>query len=437
MLAWVIAYFSTFANSFPRTIFLFTLFVIWGLYRGLYSKRFPFWTELKLLTVSIITIVLFFIIARVFEKDISAVFSSIQMGIVLLIATPISRTIFRLGLQKLGIWEVSTIIFGTNRNAFEAFEVLTRETSLGMKIIKFVQLDGSEADEEILGTGVDVIPLKQIFNENLKNIYCIIALEANQADERDQIIRKLSSQNVKHLFIIPAMRGVPLFQFETSHFLSRELMMIHAVNPLDRFMLRITKRFFDLIIATVLLIFLLPLFFILAIIISLDGHSPIFYQNRIGKKNTLFKCFKFRTMVFDAESRLKDLLNNDPDARNEWEENRKLKIDPRITKIGVILRKTSLDELPQLLNVIKGDMSLVGPRPVVEAELKLYGDDVSYYLKLRPGITGLWQVSGRNDITYEERVYLDAWYSRNWSFWVDFVILLKTPYILLMRRGAY
>ena len=142
-------------------------------------------------------------------------------------------------------------------------------------------------------------------------------------------------------------------------------------------------------------------------------------------------------MTVDAEARLQRLLEEDPAARDEWGRERKLRRDPRITGLGRILRRTAIDEIPQLWNVLKGDMSLVGPRPVVEAELERYGDEADAYLLVRPGITGLWQVAGRNDVDYGRRVALDAWYVRHWSFWNDLVVLFMTIPALLSRRGAY
>ena len=142
-------------------------------------------------------------------------------------------------------------------------------------------------------------------------------------------------------------------------------------------------------------------------------------------------------MVVDAEQRLHQLLASNPALQAEWEQDHKLKNDPRISTVGHFLRRTSLDELPQLFNVIRGEMSLVGPRPIVQGELVKYGADVDYFLMVRPGITGLWQVSGRNDVDYEQRVYLDTWYVKNWSLWYDIAILFKTVRVVLRRDGAY
>ena len=156
----------------------------------------------------------------------------------------------------------------------------------------------------------------------------------------------------------------------------------------------------------------------------------------MGEKGREFQCRKFRTMHVDSDAILKQVLENDPLRAAEWARDQKLRNDPRVTAIGEFLRKTSLDELPQLLNVIRGEMSLVGPRPVTYAEVLRYGEDAEYYLAAKPGITGLWQVSGRNETTYMRRVELDAWYVKNWSLWQDIAIMFKTFPAVLLRRGA-
>ena len=200
---------------------------------------------------------------------------------------------------------------------------------------------------------------------------------------------------------------------------------------------RIIKRLFDILISSCLLLLLLPLFGYLVYKIRRTDGDAFFGHQRIGVSGASFPCYKFRTMVTNSAEVLEQLLRENPIMREEWEREFKLKNDPRITSIGHFLRRTSLDELPQLWNVLRGDMSLVGPRPVVEVELEKYGDDVDYYLYVKPGMTGLWQVSGRNDVDYETRVALDAWYVRNWSLWNDLVILIKTVRVVLQKDGAY
>ena len=198
-----------------------------------------------------------------------------------------------------------------------------------------------------------------------------------------------------------------------------------------------SKRCIDVVVSLLAIVALSPLLAVLAVISKLDGGPIVFSHTRVGLDKSLFRCYKFRSMHVDADKRLSELLARDDDARQEWNTHFKLKDDPRITTLGLFLRKSSLDELPQLINVLKGDMSLVGPRPVIEEELVLYGEYESDYLNARPGITGLWQVSGRNDLDYDERVTLDATYVRNWTHALDLRILLKTVLVVLTRRGAY
>jgi Undecaprenyl-phosphate galactose phosphotransferase WbaP len=198
------------------------------------------------------------------------------------------------------------------------------------------------------------------------------------------------------------------------------------------------KRAMDILGAGTLLLLAAPAFLLLALLIRADGGSAFYAHERVGRGGRRFGCLKFRSMVVDSQARLAALLAADPEARAEWEATRKLKDDPRVTRTGRFLRATSLDELPQLLNVLRGEMSLVGPRPVVAAELAAhYGAAAEYYLSVRPGITGLWQISGRSETSYDTRVALDTQYATNPSIWTDLRILLRTPVVVLSRRGAY
>ena len=200
----------------------------------------------------------------------------------------------------------------------------------------------------------------------------------------------------------------------------------------------IAKRALDMIGAGIGLMLLSPFFLIVALMVRADGGPAFFAHQRVGRGGKLFGCLKFRSMVIDSQARLETLLANDPAARAEWEATRKLKNDPRITRIGRFLRSTSLDELPQLINVLRGEMSLVGPRPVQEAEIdRYYGASAAHYMAVRPGITGLWQVSGRSETSYESRVALDVSYVSRPSLLADFSILLRTPIAVLSRRGAH
>jgi lipopolysaccharide/colanic/teichoic acid biosynthesis glycosyltransferase len=201
---------------------------------------------------------------------------------------------------------------------------------------------------------------------------------------------------------------------------------------------RAAKRALDLVIASSALLVSLPLLALVALTILLESGRPVlFRQVRVGWRGRPFDCLKFRTMVPDAEERLADLLGRDPDTRREFEQHHKLVHDPRITPVGAFLRRSSLDELPQLINVVRGDMSLVGPRPVVDDELAWYGPAASTILEVRPGITGLWQVSGRSDTSYARRVALDLDYVRHHTVRGDLWILVLTLLTVLSHRGAY
>ena len=198
------------------------------------------------------------------------------------------------------------------------------------------------------------------------------------------------------------------------------------------------KRLMDILAIVIFLPIIIPVMLILSILVKLTSKGPVFYgHKRIGKNGKEIKCWKFRSMCINSQEILEEILATDPVRRAEWEKDRKFQNDPRVTKFGKFLRKTSLDELPQLFNILFGDMSLVGPRPVTEPELVKYGEHKDYVLSVSPGLTGMWQVSGRSDTGYEERISFDTYYIQNWSIWLDIWILIKTVWVVLIGKGAY
>jgi exopolysaccharide production protein ExoY len=198
------------------------------------------------------------------------------------------------------------------------------------------------------------------------------------------------------------------------------------------------KRGFDIVVAAVGLLLLSPLFLMIALLVKCSDGGSVFYgHRRVGRNGELFHCLKFRTMVPNGDQVLAAYFSRNPEARKEWNATRKLQNDPRVTGVGAVLRKLSLDELPQIINILRGEMSIVGPRPVVADELEMYGGAADYYLKSRPGLTGLWQVSGRNDVSYETRVAFDRHYVENWSLAADVRIILKTIPAVCLSRGSY
>jgi exopolysaccharide production protein ExoY len=200
----------------------------------------------------------------------------------------------------------------------------------------------------------------------------------------------------------------------------------------------LAKRSFDVTAAALALILFSPIFLMIAALVKFSDHGPILYgHRRIGHNGRTFKCLKFRTMAVNGDEVLRSHLKANPQAAEEWRATRKLKADPRVTVVGTVLRKLSLDELPQLLNILRGEMSVVGPRPVVDEELNLYDSFAAYYLSTRPGLTGLWQISGRNDVSYETRIAFDTQYVQNWSLIGDVAIIVKTIPAVCMARGSY
>lgn len=243
---------------------------------------------------------------------------------------------------------------------------------------------------------------------------------------------------VRDILFVPDLMMLPLGHVGVEPFYTEKVFMLSIRNNLARRRNRLAKRVFDLIATICGGFLILPILLVLAVLVGIDnkGHI-IFAHRRVGQNGKLFPCYKFQSMVPDAQKRLEEYLAKTPEARKEWEESFKLTNDPRVTKLGAFLRKTSLDELPQLWNVLMGDMSLVGPRPIVTKEIERYGDYIREYYMVPPGITGMWQVNGRSDTTYEERVAMDTWYVRNWSVWIDLVYLFKTVKTVFTGKGAY
>jgi Undecaprenyl-phosphate galactose phosphotransferase WbaP len=201
---------------------------------------------------------------------------------------------------------------------------------------------------------------------------------------------------------------------------------------------RAIKRVMDILLSIVLGIIFLPISLLVALWIRLDSPGPILYsQERLGKDSRKITVYKFRSMKLNADTVLAEYLSNNPAASKEWEQNQKLYDDPRITRAGKWIRRLSLDELPQLFNILKGDMSLVGPRPIMLDQETLYGDHIEVYTNVRPGLSGFWQVSGRNQTSFRQRVDYDAYYVRNWSIWLDIYIVVRTVWVVLSRDGAY
>jgi len=411
--------------------------------RGHYSRRIPWWSQVRyILKVLLVLFLIDGFLHFAFKYEFSRLWvisSWLFTFIFLLFARQIAKIIGK----KLQVWNIDTVVIGSGNNAIETLFAICSESYTGYKVTTLIlhkgftkfdrsKLPPASRDINIIDGSMNY---KEFIEANKKSFY-IIAPD-NFHDFDTEYLLNLISYTVAGYAIVPPIKGFSLYGLTPQYFFGYDLMFLRPDSKIKSPLGKILKRLMDLIICISIMVVGFPLFIILAILVKMDGGPAFFKQKRLGKGEKLFKCWKFRTMKVNAEQILMEILANDQKAKAEWEKDFKLKNDPRITSIGRILRKTSLDELPQLFNILKGDMSLVGPRPIVDAEKKYYGNKMPEYSSIKPGVTGLWQVSGRNDTTYENRVYLDCWYVKNWSLWYDIVILIKTAIVICKRSGAY
>lgn len=352
----------------------------------------------------------------------------------LLVFAPFARQWAKHALRKAGMWGKPVIVMGSGEHGVQLARLLKTEWGLGYCPIALiggclgarnvVETPGRKELEEAIEItaryGVDSITI------------------AMPHTRREQVARLVdwSSLTFRHVIVIPNLDGVT-----NSAAIGRNFAGIFAVEIRHNLLIpsvRRAKRALDLVATVCGGLLVLPLIALLALLVWAESGGPVFYKaQRMGRDGNLFSCVKFRTMVRDAEAVLQKMLDENAAAREEYARYHKLREDPRVTRVGRFLRRTSLDELPQLWNVLRGEMSLVGPRPYLPRESKDIGATQSEILRVYPGITGPWQVSGRNHTSFEERVAIDARYVRNWSVWLDVVILARTVRTLLMDRGAY
>jgi len=332
-------------------------------------------------------------------------------------------------------WGYPVVVMGAGKTGEMVVRTLLRQPSLGLKPIAILDDDprthGSLVGVPVVG-GLSMAPM---LAKDFKISYAIVAMPGVARSRLMQLLSKYG-RTFAHLMIIP-----DLFGMASLWVAAKDLGGVLGLEARQQLFLpgpRFIKACLDRGLVVLISLLALPFIALISLLIRLDSPGPIFYrQIRIGREGRLFKAWKFRSMVVDADIALAQYLRAHPELRFCWEEDHKLKDDPRITRVGRFLRRTSLDELPQLWNIFIGEMSLVGPRPIVHEEVWRYGDMYELYLEVLPGLTGLWQVSGRNDVTYEERVNFDAYYVRNWSVWLDIYILMRTVKVVFAGDGAY
>lgn len=395
--------------------------------RGHYTTRVPSWTQLG--DVVIATLVALscdtFLSIAIYNQPVQI--EGLLRWVLFAPSLLLLRMSARAVLQLTGLWTLNTLIVADANERESARDALTSDPALGYHVIGTV----SPRDAASL-PDVELLQLVAARGAN----FVVASMGGGDVQAEHAVLGALRRTGLP-LALVPAVRGLPVIGFHQHYFLGHDIVMLLSRSNLSRPFSRLLKSVFDLTAAGLLVVLFAPLLFGLAMLVRADG-GPAFYRHRrIGAGGRVFDCIKFRSMVVDADQVLRHLLDRDPAAAAEWAATQKLRQDPRITAIGRFLRRSSLDELPQLFNVLRGEMSLVGPRPIVMSEIARYADDIEYYYAAKPGLTGLWQVSGRNDTSYDRRVRLDVWYVRNWTLWHDIAILFKTVPAVFLRRGAH
>jgi UDP-galactose-lipid carrier transferase len=394
--------------------------------RGHYTSRVPSWTAFGDLATG--TVVAFacdaFLTIAVYGSTVQL--EGLLRWVLLSPCLLLARTLTRAALSGAGLWSLDTLIVADPDDLDAATEALYSDPALGYEVVGTMRPETAAALQEL--------ELPRLLRERGFD-FVVAAVGGAHPDRENAVIGALRRGGVS-LGLVPVLPGLPVTGFRQHYFLGHDIAMLVSKSNLTAPLNRLLKSLFDQIAAAVLVVLFAPLLTALTIMVRADGGPALFRHARVGAGGRMFRCIKFRTMVTDADAQLRRVLDSDPRAAAEWAADHKLTDDPRVTRIGLFLRRSSLDELPQLFNVLRGEMSLVGPRPIVPAEVERYGGDIEYYYEAKPGLTGLWQVSGRNDTGYSRRVRLDVWYVRNWTLWHDIAILFKTVPAVFFRRGA-
>ncbi len=412
-------------------------FGLFGLYPGFSISPVE---EMKKLTISSSLIFLVISLQSFWFSD-SEKYSYFFLTLIWLISLgllPLARSLTRSISSRLGFIGEPTVVIGYGQIGKAVVRHLKDNEMVGLHPVAMLDLLKSRDNRY-----EDEVPVFQLNDPDklqnfsyLSGIKTGIMVLSECPSEFLNAASKIEQGGFRRMIFIPSeqeIRSIGVKPFDLGSYSGLEVTW-SLFNKIWGFI----KRIMDIVLVISGGLFILPFLIMLAIIVKLDSKGSVFYgHTRFGKGKRKFKAWKFRTMVPNADQLLAEYLEKDPELRKEWKISYKLRSDPRITRVGKILRKLSLDELPQLWNVLVGEMSLVGPRPIISDEIKYYGEVFEMYALVRPGITGLWQVSGRNDSSYEYRVRLDKYYISNWSIWLDFYILALTVKAVFLGRGAY
>jgi Undecaprenyl-phosphate galactose phosphotransferase WbaP len=420
----------------PYILIFLAIYALRGLYPAVGMSPVE---ELRNLTV-ITSVVFLFITGFTFWVRTAEYYSRLIFAFswaLAVISVPVGRWILRVLAIRLKVWGEPVAIIGYGPQAQRIAEFLIQRMHLGLQPVAFV------ASADVSSQNQVELPVFRFGKEAHLNsmlgaagIHTAILITNELPPKLQDVIVNEQYFKFRQLILITSFNwvgSIGVVSHDLEGFLGLEVRQ-SLLNPWEQRL----KRLIDLVFSLGFGVLALPLLGVIALIIRLDSRGEVFYRHmRIGKAGRSIKVLKFRTMVADADRLLDEYLEDQPDALLEWEKNFKIKNDPRITPVGKFLRKFSLDELPQLWNILKGEMSLVGPRPIVSQEIERYKQGYSLYQRVRPGMTGLWQVSGRTDVSYAERIRFDEYYVRNWSIWLDVYILARTAWFVLQGKGAY
>jgi Undecaprenyl-phosphate galactose phosphotransferase WbaP len=412
---------------------------------GLYTRRRSQWNEvgylIKGVALSLIAMLAALALTQLspFVSRTTILFTSMNLFVLL----PIVRYWTKRSLGVLGPWRKRILILGATDMAVLAMRGLTSDRFLGYEVAGVLDDNPNKKGSCIgvcKGTTVNVLgnlseAREQMEQTNSRDI--LIAMPNLREEKLLALVHELQP-HCDNIYVVPQLWGLPMMNLQVDGFLRERVMMLKLSNSLAKPWNGWLKRGFDLLLGTALTLIALPICVVVALLVKLESKGPaLFVQERLGYRGRNFLCLKFRTMRVDGDKLLAKYLKSNRQAMDEWQKYAKLRgHDPRLTRLGAFLRRWSLDELPQLFNVLKGEMSLVGPRPYLPHELDRIGIDLHTIASARPGMTGFWQVSGRNQLTLEDRVKIEAWYVRNWTPWLDGIVFAKTFRVVLFPENG-
>lgn len=415
-------------------VFMFFIF-----YSGLYGRRMLIYRMVERLFFACLEGAVLSIILMFFAQVSGQVsrFFVLAYLVIAFVLLAIVRVILSKAMKKVKAFQIPVLIVGAGQTAELVVRQILHDSGMRYRVVGFLE-DRHPVD--IMLHGFPVLGgfgnMEEVIQETGVHTVLIAAPGLPQDDLSSLIYRAQSL--VKQVDVIPNLVAVPMSNVTAESFFDAKIMVLHIRNNLASPWNQMLKRLFDIVATICGGLLISPILLAIAFWVYHDSPGPVIFKHRrVGRNGKEFNCYKFRSMCVNSKEVLEHLLATDPEAKAEWDKEFKLKNDPRITKSGAFLRKTSLDELPQLWNVLKGEMSLVGPRPIVQAEVPRYGKYIKEYYSVLPGITGMWQTSGRSDIDYPERVQMDSWYVHNWSVWLDMVLLWRTVTVVLQHKGAY